>query len=383
MQTKNTRKNDRIVVQTEQSMDFNLENPLTNSHDLHSDTIPSHLFLIESDHMPSKNYLNTLKEIDFDVSFRREAISSVSRVSCNFDPSLFYLAVNYLDRFLSSQGIPQPQPWVFRLLAVSCVSLAAKMKEAEFHITDIQGDGGFVFDTQTIQKMELLILGALNWRMRSVTPFSFISFFSSLFKHKDPPLRQALKARASEIIFKAQNDINLLEFKPSLIAASALLYASHELFPMQFLCFRKAISNCSFVNKENLIQCYDAMQELAMDGYRSQFEMVSSSDTPVDVLGRRFSSSETAAAKSGQKKISREERSVLSVTIKRFSFLRCNNSADMGIEFLFSSFEILKSLVHLSVTLAATNNKDENERMKEKTENGMRVIGLETLELRG
>jgi hypothetical protein len=44
-------------------------------------------------------------------------------------------------------------------------------------------------------------------------------------------------------------DINLLEFKPSLIAASALLYASHELFPMQFLCFRKAISNCSHVNK--------------------------------------------------------------------------------------------------------------------------------------
>jgi cyclin D6 len=31
--------------------------------------------------MPSKNYLKTLKEIDFDVSFRREAISSVLRVS--------------------------------------------------------------------------------------------------------------------------------------------------------------------------------------------------------------------------------------------------------------------------------------------------------------
>ncbi|PNT08413.1 hypothetical protein POPTR_013G149000v4 [Populus trichocarpa] len=274
-------------------MDFNLENPLANSHDFHFDTIPSDLFLIESDHMPSNNYLNTLKEMDFDGSFRREAISSVLRVSCNFDPSLSYLAVNYLDRLLSSQGIPQPKPWLFRLLAVACVSLAAKMKEAEFCISDTQGDGGFVLDTQTIQKMEVLILGALNWRMRSITPFSFISFFISLFKPKDPPLRQALKARASEIIFKAQNDINLLEFKPSLIAASALLYASHELFPMQFLCFRKAISNCSHVNKENLLQCYNAMQEIAMDGYRSQFDMVSSSDTPVNVLDQHFSSSES------------------------------------------------------------------------------------------
>ncbi|KAJ6878254.1 cyclin-D6-1 [Populus alba x Populus x berolinensis] len=274
-------------------MDFNLENPLANSHDLHLDTIPSDLFLIESDHMPCNNYLNTLKEMDFDGSFRGEAIASVLRVSCNFDPSLSYLAVNYLDRLLSSQGIPQPKPWLFRLLAVACVSLAAKMKEAEFYISDIQGDGGFVFDSQTIQKMEVLILGALNWRMRSITPFSFISFFISLFKPKDPPLRQALKARASEIIFKAQNDINLLEFKPSLIAASALLYASHELFPMQFLCFRKAISNCSHVNKENLLQCYNAMQEIAMDGYRSQFDVVSSSETPVNVLDQHFSSSET------------------------------------------------------------------------------------------
>uniref|UniRef100_A0A6M2EKS3 B-like cyclin n=1 Tax=Populus davidiana TaxID=266767 RepID=A0A6M2EKS3_9ROSI len=273
-------------------MDFNLENPLTNSHELHFDTTPS-LFLIESEHMPSKNYLRTLKEIDFDVSFRREAISSVLRVSCNFDPSLSYLAVNYLDRFLSSQGIPQSKPWVFKLLSVACVSLAAKMKEAEFHVTDIQGDGGFVFDPQTIQKMEVLILGALNWRMRSITPFSFISFFISLFKPKDPPLRQALKARACEIIFKAQNDINLLEFRPSLTAASALLYACHELFPMQFLCFRKAISICSYVNKENLLQCYNAMQETAMDGYKSQFDMVSSSDTPVNVLDRHFSSSES------------------------------------------------------------------------------------------
>ncbi|KAJ6433364.1 hypothetical protein OIU84_017123 [Salix udensis] len=271
-------------------MDFSLENPLANSHEFHFDSIPSDLFLMESDHMPSK----LLREIiDFDESFRREAVSSVLRVSCNFDPSLSYLAVNYLDRFLSSHGIPQPKPWLFRLLAVACVSLAAKMKEAEFCISDIQGDGGFVFDAKTIQKMEVLILGALNWRMRSVTPFSFISFFISLFKPEDPPLKQALKARASEIIFKAQNDINLLEFKPSLMAASALLYASQELFPMQFLCFRKAISNCSYVNKENLLQCYDAMQEVAMDGYRSEFDMVSSSDTAVNVLDQHFSSSES------------------------------------------------------------------------------------------
>lgn len=133
-------------------------------------------------------------------------------------------------------------------------------------------------------------MGALKWRMRSITPFSFIPFFISLFKLQDPPLWQALKARAVEIIFKAQNgkcpdknshqiqnpikhiyiylylnfpciseqftcfaDINFLVYKPSIVSASALLSASHELFPLQFPCFRKALSNCSYINKVNTI----------------------------------------------------------------------------------------------------------------------------------
>ena len=52
--------------------------------------------------------------------------------------------------------------------------------------------------------MELLILDALKWRMRSITPFSFIHFFVSFFEVQDPPLTQALTARATEIIFKSQ-----------------------------------------------------------------------------------------------------------------------------------------------------------------------------------
>ena len=52
--------------------------------------------------------------------------------------------------------------------------------------------------------METLVLGALKWRMRSITPFSFMPLFISLFKLKDPPLTQALKARAVQILFKAQ-----------------------------------------------------------------------------------------------------------------------------------------------------------------------------------
>ncbi|XP_031249927.1 putative cyclin-D6-1 [Pistacia vera] len=278
------------------SMEFNLEYPFTNFQDLvlddDTETLPS-LFLVESDHMPSEDYLKSLKSSSSDFSVRQHTISYIFQFSCDFDPLLSYLASNYMDRFLSTQALPQPKPWMLRLLAISCISLAAKMRKIEFTLTDFKEDGGLIFDTQTIERMEYLVLGALKWRMRSITPFSFLSFFIPLFKLKDPPLKQALKARAIEIIFKAQSDIEILEFKPSIIAAAALLSASLELFPLQFSCFRKAISNCSYVNKEKMLECYNCIEDIMMDGYESGFETVSSSDTPVNVLDRRFSSSES------------------------------------------------------------------------------------------
>jgi cyclin D6 len=44
-------------------------------------------------------------------------------------------------------------------------------------------------------------------------------------------------------------EIKFLEFKPSIIAASALLVASNERFPLQFPCFKFSIYSCEFVNE--------------------------------------------------------------------------------------------------------------------------------------
>jgi cyclin D6 len=68
-----------------------------------------------------------------------------------------------------------------------------------------RGEEGFMFEAQTINKMELVILDTLNWRMRSITPFSFLHFFVSLVDLNEQPLTEALKSRASEVIFNAHN----------------------------------------------------------------------------------------------------------------------------------------------------------------------------------
>ncbi|XP_060190097.1 putative cyclin-D6-1 [Lycium barbarum] len=265
-------------------MDFDLENPLPFSHDpTHADTI-STLFNIETDHMPSEPYHQKLENSDFRITIRETTISIILQISHPFDPFLSYLAINYLDRFLYFHSLSEGKPWILRLIAVSCVSLALKMSKTEYSVPGIQQDGGIIFDTETIKRMEFLILGGLKWRMRSITPFAFINFFISLFKFKDLPLQQALKGRATEIIFSAQNEIKILQFKPSIISASALLSASHELFPLQFPCYKSAILNCSYVHKDDLLSCYNVMQEIAKEGYESVLGIASSTSTPVNVL---------------------------------------------------------------------------------------------------
>ncbi|XP_042009508.1 putative cyclin-D6-1 [Salvia splendens] len=236
-------------------MEFDLENPLPFSTDI----FPS-LFNTEIHHMPSKTLLSS-----HNLPIRREIASAILHISRESDPFLSYLAVNYMDRFLSAHSIPNGKPWIFRLVAVSCVSLALKMRQTELSVSDLaDNDGDLIFNSATIERMEMLILGALKWRMRSVNPFSFLNYFVSLFDSGDDERSiQALKNRGAQIIFKSQNDIKLLEFKPSIVSASALLVASHEFSPMQFQPFREAICSCSYVIKEELLHCYDVMAAAA------------------------------------------------------------------------------------------------------------------------
>lgn len=45
--------------------------------------------------------------------------------------------------------------------------------------------------------------------------------------------------------------------------------------------------------QETMSQCYSVIQDIAMEGYESVLDMVSSSDTPVNVLDHHFLSSES------------------------------------------------------------------------------------------
>ena len=57
----------------------------------------------------------------------------------------------------------------------------------------------YIFEPKTIRRMELLVLTVLDWRLRSVTPFSFIGFFACKLDSKGT-FFTFLISRATDII---------------------------------------------------------------------------------------------------------------------------------------------------------------------------------------
>ncbi|KAM3251737.1 hypothetical protein T459_05787 [Capsicum annuum] len=244
-------------------MEFDLENSLTGF-----DAAVSALFAAESDHTPS---FIGFESTDVRFSLRRHSLSLISQAqsSYKFDGYTAYLAGNYIDRFLSEQAVMENKPWMVRILVIASLSLAAKMRNVDLSLSDIQRDVGIIFDAQSIHRMELLILDALKWRLRSITPFSFLHLFTSVFQLGDSSLTQSLKQRASDIIFSTQCEIKLFEYKPSVIAVSALLCAADELIPLQFSSCLAAISECQYLNKEELMNALAVMREMLIEGRES------------------------------------------------------------------------------------------------------------------
>ncbi|KAJ8762629.1 hypothetical protein K2173_008068 [Erythroxylum novogranatense] len=183
----------------------------------------------ERQHLPNVGYLNRFRCGELDLGAREEAVHWIEKVHAyfGFGPLCLYLSINYLDRFLSEYELPKGKAWMMQLLAVACLSLAAKMEETEVPLSlDLQvGESKFVFEAKTIQRMELLVLSTLHWRMQAVTPFSFIDYFLNKINVEETPFTAttSLILHSIQLILSTIRGIDFLEFRPSEIAAAVAI----------------------------------------------------------------------------------------------------------------------------------------------------------------
>ncbi|KAL1365645.1 hypothetical protein HN51_013633 [Arachis hypogaea] len=219
----------------------------------------------ERNFVPGLEYLSRFQSRSLDANAREQSVAWILKVHSyyGFQPLTAYLSVNYLDRFLDSRHLPQTSGWTLQLLSVACLSLAAKMEEPLVpSLLDLQVEGAkYVFEPRTIRRMELLVLSVLDWRLRSVTPLSFLGFFACKVDSAGT-FTPFLISRATEIILSNIQEASFLAYRPSCIAAAAILCAANEIPNCSLVKPENAESWCQGLRKEKIIGCYQLMQEL-------------------------------------------------------------------------------------------------------------------------
>ncbi|KAJ6344864.1 hypothetical protein OIU76_006408 [Salix suchowensis] len=166
-------------------------------------------------------------------SAHQDALNWMLKVhaSYRFRPETAYLSVNYVHCFMLSPRPLQPvKGWPLQLLAVACLSLAAKIEETRVpSLLDIQLlEPRFLFKPSTVQRMELLVMSCLKWRLHIITPFSFLHYFIAKLPHLSPRSKDFILTHSSDLIISTCRVIKILAYTPSTIAAAAVLWVTNQ-----------------------------------------------------------------------------------------------------------------------------------------------------------
>ncbi|KAJ4839365.1 hypothetical protein Tsubulata_039068 [Turnera subulata] len=222
---------------------------------------------------------------------RLEAIAWIlkNRGIFGFRLQTAYLSITYFDRFLSKRSIDSGKLWAVKLLAVACLSLAAKMEELRPPaLSELQTDE-YNFDSKAIQRMELLVLSTLEWRMMPITPFPFLHYFFIKFCEESQP--RQIMPRTVGFIMAITREITLMDHRPSVIAAAATLVALDQTLTRKDLeCKLESLSCSGFLEIEEVFQCYSLMQKLETNSLK-RLKFV----RPVEVLDNSSSISNICA----------------------------------------------------------------------------------------
>ncbi|XP_027362025.1 cyclin-D5-1-like [Abrus precatorius] len=195
-------------------------------------------------------------------SARVDAINWIfnTQAKFGFKVETAYLSVTYFDRFLSKRSIDESKPWAIQLLSVACLSLAAKMEEQNVPPLSEYPIEEYRFENKVIRNMELLILGTLEWKMGSATPFSYLHYFVSKFCPGSRP--QTIITKATEHIVAMVKDVNLMDQRPSIIASAAILAAFDATLTRKTMDLRiSVISSWGNLESGHVFFCYNLIQE--------------------------------------------------------------------------------------------------------------------------
>ncbi|KAI5584389.1 hypothetical protein POPTR_006G088300v4 [Populus trichocarpa] len=193
-------------------------------------------------------------------------IKSRERLSLSFET--VFNAANYLDRFMSMNQCHGWKCWMVELLCVACLSVASKFTETRTPcLHDIQmEDLDHSFQPITIQRMELVLLRALGWRLGSTTAYSYVELLMmeiDFLKSYSYLQKDLVACRITELLLGAMQDCSMVGFRPSITAISALWCSLEEFVPSKsdaHLAHIKGLLNALDHKDDVVIKCHGIME---------------------------------------------------------------------------------------------------------------------------
>ncbi|MBA0824441.1 hypothetical protein Goarm_021114, partial [Gossypium armourianum] len=227
------------------------------------------------------------------VLARKQALGLFFKVKehYGFNALTMVLAVNYFDRFISSLKLQQDNPWMSQLAAVACLSLAAKVEETQVPVLlDLQvEESNYVFDSKTIQRMELLVLSTLQWRMNPITPISFFNHITSRLGLKSHLHFEFLHS-CEHLLLLVITDSRFMLYIPSILAAATMLHVIKDIEPCHYLEYQKQLIGVLKICEDEVNSCYELISELLESrGHKRKRRLVPSPSSPNGVIDASFS----------------------------------------------------------------------------------------------
>ncbi|XP_047166739.1 putative cyclin-D6-1 [Vigna umbellata] len=278
-------------------MDFDTEFSMLSKRDL--ETI-SDYFKIEHEFMAPRSFYS----LSSNARHRMHAVSMIAKFATTepMDSYIPYVAVNYFDRFISTNSLTELQGSSLldkvRLVAICCYTLSAKMRTKNFPQKQFLTRKEAVYKTEVVMRIEFRILSGLDWRMRSITPFHFLDYYYPPFKRIGGFKRQCI----NEIIVQSQGEVYFAQFKPSEIAMSALLAATYLGYSSKFTLIEGSIRL-----SDDLMACYQEMVQLCR--HRKINISKSSGEVIFPVPSSSTTESEEGLGKAAELRVRKQRRS--------------------------------------------------------------------------
>ncbi|XP_071715012.1 cyclin-D3-1-like [Rutidosis leptorrhynchoides] len=219
---------------------------------------------------------------------RKQAVDWILKVKSHFGFTHLtaILSINYLDRFLSSFRFQKGKPWMIQLLAVTCLSLAAKVEETQVPtLLDLQVvDTEYLFEPKNIQKMELLVMSTLKWKMNPVTPISFLDHIVRRLGLKSQFNWDFVK-KCEDLILSLVSDSRFLGYQPSVLATVTMLHVIHQVDFFNYVDYQNQLLDLLKTTKEKVNECNELIME-------------ASCSTSINLKKRKFEEDETSSSSS-------------------------------------------------------------------------------------